>query len=67
MKHLWVIEMLGKNKKWTPCEESAWLTKSVAMVDFEDWVEQDPNHKYRITKYIPNNIRSDGTLMMGEE
>ena len=52
-KYLWVVEMYSaSNDEWKPCEESAWFTKNLARVDIDDWREQNPNKKYRITKYV---------------
>ena len=53
MKHLWVIEMyLKSDDDWKPCEGSFWFRRGDAKDDIDDWREQNPDHRYRIAKYI---------------
>ena len=73
MRYLWVIEMLNKSD-WKPTASVGWkptygvsFRKKTALLDIVEWRGMCPDDKFRITKYIPNNIRPDGTLMMGEE
>ena len=64
MKHLWVIEINFKDGKgWSPTIDSS-LSREEARNDMIDWCINNPDDKFRITKYIPNNIRPDGTLMV---
>ena len=73
MRHLWVIEMhIESNWKhtagvgWKPTYGVTFRKKS-ALLDIAEWRKMCPDDKFRITKYIPNNIRPDGTLIVGEE
>ena len=67
MKHLWVIEINFKyDKGWYPTTDS-YLSREEARNNMRDLCINNQNDKFRITKYIPNNIRPDGTLILGEE
>lgn len=51
MNYVWVVEML-ENGKWESCAGIG-LNKSDAKIELDDFKQQNPDDKFRLTKYVP--------------